>query len=472
MIDKSDSDRSGKVLIALESVDKNIFDFEADNFETEIELVGEHFSSKAKPPRAVTLGRPHTPPKLLKFLKEFGRDGLNSLNEIIDGQPKVLSLVTEKVSRNKVFLKWLEEEVSWNITVAIDTVICTDDLGSIEIANTVADLISTHKVGSARPTVCVYRNVDWSSVSNATGVLVVTAVARDGGLLREISRDLRENLNSEINCPRHYLTAVGLPQSKETWSRLKQFLERNASERLYGFSEWLVLPIGSDRQSNHWSDLAALAKTSQVVEVESSVVSKSVVDASLDLVSDAIRKGFNGFLPKTDGSDLALSSGFIYFGDVFKDDLESALHATSYLAIASALQKARDIDDVANQLRSTGYESVILSPECFLRFNDNILHACILRGCRKGELDYSSSPHHSKLMGEFLLKVFSRHQLPYGAAAVEFAAALATQRLKLKKNDQERLVGKVVNSLKDEPSALLGLLLMVDLPRVSMLSIK
>jgi len=316
--------------------------------------------------------------------------------------------VTEKVSRNTVFLKWLNEEVSWKISVAVDTVICTDDIGSIEIANTVADLILKNKSGAIRPKICIYRSVDWGSIFNATGVLVVTAVARDGGLLREISRDLRENLNAEINCPRHYLTAVGLPQSKETWSRLKQFLERNASERLYGFSEWLVLPIGSDRQSNHWSDLDVLSNTSQVVEIESAIVNKSVVDASLDLVSDAIRKGFNGFLPKTDGSDLVLSSGFIYFGDVFKDDLGSALHATSYLAIASALQKARDIDDVANQLRSTGYESVILSPECFLRFNDNILHACILRGCRKGELDYSSSPHHSKLMAEFLLKVFSK----------------------------------------------------------------
>ena len=466
LIDRTEHDRSGKVLIALEKVDPKIFHHEVENFETEIELVGEHFSSKAKPPRAVTLGKPHAPAQLRDFLKQFGREGLNPLNETINGDPRVLSLLTESVSRNNSFLQWLKEEISWNVSVAIDTLICTNDVGSIEIANAAADLILGLKGGSCRPAVHVYdADLNWGAIFDAAGVLVVTSVARDGGVLREISRDLREHLNADSDCPRHYLAAVGMPQSKESWSRLKQFLQRNASNRLYGFSEWLVLPVGSDRQSNHWSDLAKLAQISQVLDVQSDAVPQAIVDKSLNMVSETVSKNFHSYLPKSDGEDLSLSSGFIYFGDVFNDDLSKALHATTFLAIASALQKARDIDDAANQLRSTGYESVILSPECFLRFNDNILHACIIRGARKGELDYSSSPHHSKLMGEFLIKVFSRHNLPYGAAAVEFAGALATQRLKLKKSDQEKVISHAVENLKHEASALLGFLLMVDVPK-------
>jgi hypothetical protein len=64
-------------------------------------------------------------------------------------------------------------------------------------------------------------------------------------------------------------------------------------------------------------------------------------------------------------------------------------------------------------------------------------------------------------MCEFLLKVFLRADLPYGAAAIEFAAALAINRVKLKKQDQEYLLEKVVGELKDSPSVLLGVLLMV-----------
>ncbi|WP_139372412.1 hypothetical protein [Pseudomonas fluorescens] len=469
LVDRTDRNRSGKILISLDRVDLGILKFEAENFETEIELVGEHFSSKAKPPRAVTLGKPHVPAKLKDFLEEFGREGLNPLNKMINGQPRALSLTTEAVADNLSFVKWLTEEINWNLSVAIDALVCTNDVGSISIANRVADLIVERRKGGLRPIVCVYNDeIAWGSISNSTGVLIVTAVARDGGLLREISRDLREHLNPEIDCPRHYLSAVGLPQSKESWIRLKQFLQRNASDRLYGFSEWLVLPIGSDRQSNHWTALAKLASESQVLDIKIGDVDKDIVESSLDMASAAIKDNFDDFLPKSSGESLSLSSGFIYFGTVFQDDLESALRATTYLAISSALQKARDIDDAANQLRSTGYESVILSPECFLRFNDNILHACIIRGCRMGELDYSSSPHHSKLMGEFLIKVFSRHELPYGAAAVEFAAAMATQRLKLKKNDQEKVVLHAIETLKGKPSALLGFLLMTAAPRASL----
>ena len=460
LVDRCREGRSGKVLIPLEEVDKSLFDFDADSFETEIELVGEHFSSKAKPPRAVTLGKPHTPPKLISFLRNFGFDGLNSLNETVAGGPKVLSVVPEKISHNPEFLKWLNEEINWKVSVAVDTLVCTNDPGSIDIANKVSAIIGLHKTDAVKPVVHVYGQLDWANVVNATGVLVITAVARDGGLLREISRDLREFLNPALNSPRHFLIGVGLPQSKESWNQLKQFLERNASERLYGFSEWLVLPVGAERRNDYWSDLSKLGSISQTIHIDNDLVLREVIDKSLDLISPIIERSFNGFLPKNDGNKLTLSAGFIYFGDVFKGRLDEALYATSFLAIAAAIQKARDLDHVTYQLRSTGYETVILSPECFLRFNDNILHACILRACRKGELDYSSSPLHSKLMCEFLMKVFLRADLPYGAAAVEFAAALAIGRVRLKKPDQEFLLNKVITEVKDEASVLLGLLLM------------
>jgi len=72
LIDKSDSDRSGKVLIALENIDKNIFSFEADNFETEIELVGEHFSSKSQATSSCNFGQTTHATKAYKnFSKEF-----------------------------------------------------------------------------------------------------------------------------------------------------------------------------------------------------------------------------------------------------------------------------------------------------------------------------------------------------------------------------------------------------------------
>jgi hypothetical protein len=66
------------------------------------------------------------------------------------------------------------------------------------------------------------------------------------------------------------------------------------------------------------------------------------------------------------------------------------------------------------------------------------------------------------LMKEFLGKVFDRYSHAYGDAALEFAAALATGRLKLKQSDQAEVVSRAVQHLKDTPSALLGLLLLAN----------
>jgi hypothetical protein len=130
------------------------------------------------------------------------------------------------------------------------------------------------------------------------------------------------------------------------------------------------------------------------------------------------------------------------------------------VTVSAVLQAARDLTNPKHQLRPTGYESVVLSPENFQRFNDNLLQACILRAAYPSELDYSSSPHLSGLMKEFLLKLFVRSNHAYGAAALEFAAAIATGKLKLADKDLQFVRSKAIKNLGDKPSPLLGILCM------------
>lgn len=67
----------------------------------------------------------------------------------------------------------------------------------------------------------------------------------------------------------------------------------------------------------------------------------------------------------------------------------------------------------ANDGWESARTSLVLSTENFLRFNDSILQGCLLRAADQSKLDYSSSPQHSRLMKEFLLKVFARHATTY-----------------------------------------------------------
>lgn len=461
MIDVSSEGRSGIVLIALEEVDESYNKELADGTETEIELVGEHFSSKAKPPRAVTLGQPHTPRDLTALLRHFGIRGVTHINEAAggSGRPRTVHLNAEALDSITNFHKWLETEIRWSVSIAVDRVVCTSDPGSRAIAKRAANILQQARGSSSCPIVVPYDALDTRSLIDATGLLIVTAVAGDGGVLREISRDLRELVKPEL--PRHFLVGVGLPQSDEAWTKLRQFLERNTTPRRYGFSSWLALPVGPDGGNNAWEDFSKLASEAQL-EFPRRLLPSGVAEASLKELSEIVGAAYNGFLPQSNGSPLGLSDGFLFFGDVFNGhSLTDIPCATTNLAVAAVLQAARDLSNASNQLRPTGYESVVLSPENFLRFNDNLLQACLLRSAHPSELDYSASPHMSTLMKEFVHKVLARHGHPYGAAALEFAAALATGRLKLKKADLQEVVNSAIEKLKGEPSALLGFLLMV-----------
>ena len=462
LIDSSRNGRHGTVLVALDDVDPSYRKQLADGTETQIELFGEHFSSKSKPPRAVTLGLPHLPKRLREFLKQFGIGGLLGLNT----QPsagttsRLICLASNAVGSNPGLLKWLDDEIAWRVAAAIDHVVHSDDAGSKFLADRAADRLHVAKGCTNRPTVTAYGNLDVNTLERANGVLVVQAVAGDGGLLREVSRDLREFLRPEI--PRHFLAGVGLPQSEETWQRLQQFLVKNTSSREYGFSAWLVLPIGSDGTTNAWQALSTLAAQAQVRTLSVTGVSAPVLTDSIDLTVQLVQEAFNQFLPTSANTVLGLSEGFLFFGDAFNDCLDEVPASATYATVASVLQAARDLGVPANQLKSTGYESVVLSPENFLRYNDNLLQACILRAAHPSELDYSSSPHLSRLMKEFLLKMFGRHDHAYGAASLEFAAALACGRMKLTNDDRNEVRIKTVQLLSGAPSALLGLISLIE----------
>lgn len=129
--------------------------------------------------------------------------------------------------------------------------------------------------------------------------------------------------------------------------------------------------------------------------------------------------------------------------------------------MSAVLQNAREHKDHERRLYPNGYESVVLAPECFLRLNEAILQACMLRACHPAELDFSSSPELSKVMKELLVKVFARWDKNFGDSALEFAAAIAVGSLRLAKRDMETLLDDALKQHAGMQSELLGMLVLV-----------
>ncbi|MCH4295916.1 hypothetical protein MJ923_16540 [Shewanella sp. 3B26] len=461
LIDLTQRDDYCKVLIDLSST-RLLKDLsKIDGSETDIELVGEHFSYKAKPAKAITIGVPHRPTCLLDILKDFGVSGINEINKRIEaiGKNPLLSLKPEGLYGSKKFLKWLQDELSWSLSSKINTVVYSDDGASEQLAELTYDFIKNSKDKSTKTSIVKWQDISKKSLEESTGIIVVSAFSGDGGTLRQISRDLREYEESTI--PRHFLIGVGLPQSMESWARLEQFLVRNATSRSYNFSTWKVLPLGPDNVKNSWSELMQLASTAENMS-ECPLEFLSYDDASLyfDAMTEVISNSKNSLLPNTKSEQLKITEGFVFFNGIFDSRIDELSQCETLMAITSALQTAREHKDDDKCLRPTSYQSVVISPENFLRFNDPILQASILRASLPSELDYSSDQHLSELMKEFLFKVFSRNMHPFGHAALEFGAALAIGKLKLKNEHCRDLIENILKDSNISDLALKGFLLM------------
>lgn len=458
LIDRTEAGRFGSILLPLDKIGIKI-EIKEDDGNTLIEIIGENFSAKSKPPKSVVIALKHHPEHLPQIHKYFGLGQTLGFYQD-NGAKKLLFLDPTKMLADKEFCSWLDAEIDWSVSMATNLIIYSDDPGSIKLAEIVRERLQKRLVvNDVRVESCSALDAD--KFEGVTGVLVVTVVARDGGILREISRDLRAYIDART--PRRFLAPVGIPESRKAWGQLRSFLMKNPSTRDYGFSNWLCMPIGSDSKENAWTRLTYIAtKAEMVSEGFEGDVSPDVRNSALESAAELIESHRHCLLPTKNGASLSLSHGFLFFktdSDIAKKFSEVS-QSTVYLTIAAVVQCAREHSEHDLMLRPTGYESAVLSPECFQRFNDNILQACFLRACLPSELDYSASPELSKLMKEMLLKVFARWDKQYGDASLEFAAALATGTLQLTRDDTATLLNESIAFHNKSPSALLGLLLM------------
>lgn len=463
LVDMRRTDRRGQTLFALEDVDSPVLAQFPGGAETRIELTGEHFSFRSKPPRDVTLSVTHSPKSLAPFLRCVGSKGTHDLNTATSRRSRLISFNGRAVVSSSDFKKWLREEIAWHFSGAIDLIVAVDDNGSKELAELCAQIIGDIRGQTTRISVVSADQLTSETVASAQGVAVVQAVAGDGAVMREVSRDLREYIKTDV--PRHFLVGLAAPQTAMTWERLKQFLERNTTDRDYGFSTWLTLPLGLSSATSAWEVYRKLASALQTVTVSPEASNADDVAASLERAVALIDSSWAGFLPALSGKRLELTEGFVFFPTSrFTRPDTSEEDRTAYLAIAAVLQSARDQKSTSPQLKATSYESVVLSPENFSRFNDNILQACLLRAALPSELDYSSSPELSGLMRELIAKIFDRRHHSHGAAALEFALALLSGRMRLMDSDLIRLREETLTKLAaDNPiNSLLGLVHLLD----------
>lgn len=462
LLDMSDEGRCGSVVYARSRhTDVVTVELQRSQNETVIELAGEYFVAQGKKPRPFVLTKAHQPASLQAVLDNFSHRSVLRLNHTRAanaGRKDLVSLDEAVVADNPNMQRWLEDEIRLKTPASVSHVLGLDGAGGSRMAQVCADILGT--IGGRPPK--LVNLVDLVALGDAaktevTGVLVCGAVVGDGHSLRAIARDLRELVPK---ASRHFVVAVGLPETMRAWLRLKQFLIQSGDkERPYLLSSWKVLPTGAPSGTGDaWRrSIVLMQKADQMDVADNAPWSSEQSLASIEVMAIALESLGGGYLQTASGNDLQLTSGFVFWDPSSQIRAESNNAAVSFLAMSAALQNAREHGEAGSRLSSSMHETVVLDVENFLRFNDGVLQASLLRAAYPHELDYSGSPELSEMLREFLEKVFLNASRPYGEASLEFGLALATQRLRLTEADSLELIRRIKDKLT-QPSVLHGLI--------------
>jgi hypothetical protein len=392
-----------------------------------IPIVGEYFVPKNRKPREVLLSVKHTPKGFSADLEKIYKGDVFDLHR----NSRIIHIDSEKLIISGEFTDWLNSVLTSYAPAHISHIVYVDDESSKKISLKCLDFYKEYLNESKIPTIISDSElgVNQSNSNEVRNVLIVSSTVSRGNSLLSISRDLR-NFAGNDNV-RIFIVGLLLSNSIETYSSLKSNLIHSSGKVNHSFHGFINFTVNLDKDLNTWEKELKLLSSPKFDKYEKVKKRKGVISNTSNGLSE------NCFWPDLNGNNLVLREGFAFW----KFKYENAPSANVYLTIASVLQRARENNDLEqkDRLYSDEYQSAILSPECFSRFNDGIIQSSILRAARPSELDYSISPDASLQMRMILIKIIRSAKSKFGEALPEFIISLAIGHLRLLREDLEEI---------------------------------
>lgn len=425
----------------------------------DIRIVGERFLPERIGLKRVLLSTTHHDLQLVRDFSEaltavllpYRGNGVQRTRPVfVDGS---------KLIKDSKFQSWLSKQLAQRVPVSIQGVVHQDDAASRCLALTCLKILKDeHSVtlpGEPVPASELHN----ASIDTAKGLLVVAAVVGRGAKVLSISRDLRELHDKGA---RTYLIGAQISEFSEQISSLANNLKFSSSKANIQVEVYRKLSVGS------------VAAQSFTTEQEFFVARQDQLPERLSERLDDLRNRNIGcadgiFLPSGAKLDKALElrKDFAYWTSGKYNP--GAHNGVAVFATACALlQNARENSklDAEQRLSGVSFQQVVLHPENFARYNDGIIQAALLRAAFPSELDYSSDEELSRNMKDFITKVFQSRTRAQGEAALEFALALVTERMKLSSTDWSEVRDTVRSLAQDSNELDTALRVMFDLQGV------
>lgn len=406
-----------------------------DNWRNVIEIRTEEFLIAQGTPRCVRISRTHHVNEIgaRELWKDFYLDALKFHEPLPNHSAgsSTFSVVSGSTHSQCWPIKdWIDQTLIHEIPASACAIVHLGDDMSSKVAGWLTERLCSHV------TVKSVRQLKDAKFDN--GAIVVVAF-QDHKLegLRQVNMALRSHNDSH----RHYLLCYAFPSSGRVYERLKDDLRMGPKGSHYGWSEFLVLPVGDDRLHE------SFVKDSETFGVNEIDKHRRILGSKMAKVlcerhaRSRIGSG-DVFLPHISGQPLELRRGSIFFKG--QGPRPNVSQVAVYAMVAAAMQAAREQTtssdaDIGLAFDENPFVRSVLDPSMFARFNDGILQASLLRAARHAELDYSASDDLSGQFTATCLSVLHDCNHDVGEAALEFVYALATNKVSLRKVDHERL---------------------------------
>ncbi|MNV05710.1 hypothetical protein D3C71_960570 [compost metagenome] len=272
--------------------------------------------------------------------------------------------------------------------------------------------------------------------------ILVAPVVGNGFVFKQASATLRL---IQSHGPRLFVCYAALPESEADLRHLISDLEMGPDSGSYKFLCRFTFPVGRLEHISDWHAESELIETVLSDGPNCAPEARSALQQRLDAINSG--DGLNGrsvFLPSMTLQPMHLSSGFAMWPTTSKIEGDH-LSGHVLLTIAAALEATRSSKAKAtdSSLRAGIFQQAILDPLTFTRYNDSVIQAAILRAAYPAELDYRSTPSASDDIAKLICKWVDSAAHRIGYAVPEFVLAIGLKKLRLRQNDQQRILDKV-----------------------------
>lgn len=370
------------------------------------------------------------------YHKETGDD---RKYEIYIDLSKVLDEWSHKDNKDhpfhEIFVR-LEKYILQNIPASLKYMIVLPDEGSEKLAKIISQVLNEHGISFDEQNILDSKSESIRKIDEAQkGVIaVISSSIVSGGNLLYLSRALRDY---EKTYQRIFFTFV----SRTANQTHLEFLQSNLGMGEFGAGSnkiFNVEAIHCSKESvrTNWHIEEEWIKVVQdYLETRSDLVAMSDYCTSrlTELEQCGKDKGLsnNLFFPSLNNASLEIRNGFAFApypnGKAHERFIKEAKQSEIYFIISGIL----------NQMRNDGlliqgdYVRNLIDPGNFVRFNDGILQAAILRASTREELDYSLSDELNQqvqaILGDMIMHIEDDH----AEALNEFFYAIAIKKLKL-----------------------------------------